>query len=113
MTVEFKNLPEAVSELLDKVGHIEQYLKEIGIKPNEKEEGLLTITEAGKLLSLSKNTIYKMVQKRMLPYSKRGKKLYFLKDELVAWVKGGKKKTEAELSAEAEYVFISKNKKIK
>ena len=111
MVIDFKNLPEAISEVLERVGRIESFLKMSAAIQNQEEEGLLTINDAGRLLSLSKNTIYKMVQKRLLPHFKRGKKLYFMKDDLMAWVKAGKKKTEVELMTEAEEVFISRNKK--
>jgi len=111
MVIKFENLPDAISEVLERVGRIEEYLKAGYKEPSQKEDGLLTIMEAGKLICLSKNTIYKMVQKRLLPYCKRGKKLYFLKEELLKWIKEGKQKTEVELTTEAEEVFISKNKR--
>jgi excisionase family DNA binding protein len=110
-TITFEDLPKAVSELLQKVNDIQEHLLGAGISGKEEQEGLLTISEAGKLLDLSKNTIYKLVQSRTLPYSKRGKRLYFLKQELLEFVKAGKIKTHAELSIEAESILITKNKK--
>jgi excisionase family DNA binding protein len=111
--MKFEDLPVAISELLEKVDRIELYLKTVRSIQNQEGGELLNIADAGKLLGLSKNTIYKMVQKRILPHSKRGKRLYFLKEELMNWIKGGKKKTETELTAEAEEQFISKNKRSK
>jgi len=108
--IQFENLPEAVSELLEKVSSIEEYLKQGSIQKVQNEDGLLTISEAGELLNLSTNTIYKLVQKRALPYSKKSKRLYFVKQELLDWVKTGKKKTEAELKTEAETGFINSKK---
>lgn len=109
-TISFNDLPGAITELLEKVSSIEQLLKSKGERPNEAEDGLLTISGAGELLNLSKNTIYKLAQHRAVPYIKKGKRLYFLKEELLAWIKTGKKKTEAELKEEAENSLIVHNK---
>ena len=37
--------------------------------------------------------IYTLVRKGILPAYKKGKKLYFYEDELLAWVENGRKKT--------------------
>ena len=113
MAMKFEDLPGAVTELLEKVSSIEEYLKHGSAQKVQNEDGLLTITEAGELLHLSTNTIYKLAQHRAIPYIKKGKRLIFLKEELISWLKTGKKKTEAELRAEAENSLIANNKKRK
>jgi excisionase family DNA binding protein len=40
---------------------------------------------------LSKSRIYALVQKRGIPHSKRGNKLYFNRADLMAWVEEGKR----------------------
>ena len=111
MMISQESLPDVMSEVLQRVTRIEQFMKTSFALQIQEEGSLLDISQAGKLLHLTTNTMYKMVQKRALPYNKRGKKLYFLKDDLMNWIKAGKIKTEVELKAEAEEVFISKNKK--
>jgi excisionase family DNA binding protein len=109
-TISFNDLPGAVTELLEKVSSIERLLKSKSEKPDQTEDGLLTISGAGELLDLSRNTMYKLAQNRAVPYIKKGKRLYFLKEELLTWVKTGKKKTEIELKEEAENSLITHNK---
>lgn len=68
----------------------------IGKKTDEDE--ILTVRQASELLNLAIPTIYALTSNRTLPHSKRGKKLYFNKSELIAWVKSGKRKTVSELT---------------
>jgi len=58
------------------------------IKPSEEDNSNLYmgIEEAALVVSLSKNTIYGMVSRREIPHYKRGKKLYFHKEELQNWI---------------------------
>jgi hypothetical protein len=41
------------------------------------------------------------VSKNSIPYSKKGKRLYFSKQELINWIKEGRQKTITEISNEA------------
>lgn len=61
------------------------------------EKPLLTVTEAAELLNLAKPTIYAFVQKSEIPYMKKGKKLYFKKEDLLEWVQEGHKRTISEI----------------
>jgi excisionase family DNA binding protein len=63
---------------------------------------------AMKLTGLAKSTIYCLCSSREIPHSKRGKLLYFSRNELNEWLKSGKRKTQAEISVEAE--TFGKNK---
>lgn len=94
------DIPEALSRVLDRLGSIEQLLSNQQQQPQEQDQ-LLTIQEAGKLLNLSVATIYGLVSRSAIPHSKKGKRLYFSKQELLAWVQSGRRKTTAEIQAEA------------
>jgi excisionase family DNA binding protein len=73
---------------------------------------MLTVKEASQLLKLSVPTIYHFTSTRLIPYFKRGKRLYFSKDALMEWVKEGKVKTVAEIEIEANtYLAIGKNRR--
>ena len=102
---------DVMSEVIERLNSIEQFMRTSFALQIQEEGSLMDIAQAGKLLHLTKNTMYKMVQKRAIPYMKKGKNLYFLKDDLLTWVKSGKIKTEVELKADAEEVFISKNRR--
>jgi excisionase family DNA binding protein len=63
---------------------------------------LLNIREAADFLSLTVPTMYSKVSKGELPVMKQGKRLYFSQKELTDYVKDGKRKSTAEIEAEAE-----------
>lgn len=76
----------------------------------QQADELLTIKQTAELLSLSVPTIYGLVSRAAIPVSKRGKRLYFSKAELLEWIKDGRKKTTTEIAAEAAQ-YLTKNKK--
>jgi len=47
-------------------------------------EPLMTVQEIAKFLSLSMPTIYSKISKGELPYMKKGKRVYFLKSEIIS-----------------------------
>jgi len=62
-------------------------------------------------LKLSKPTIYKLTMERQIPHYKLGKRLYFRKEELDAWINKGKVKTHDEISAEADAYLLRRGRK--
>ena len=76
----------------------------------EKPEQFLTIQEAADFMSLSVPTMYSKVRRSEIPVMKRGKRLYFSLKELTEYLRNGKKKTTAEIEAEAD-LYLAKNKK--
>lgn len=107
MEITFEKLPQAVNQLIDKLDNIERLLLSQNITPPE-EDKLLTIREAAEILHLSVPTVYGLVQRAEVPVCKRGKRLYFSKQELLAWIKSGRKKTVSEINAEAEQYIHSR-----
>ena len=59
--------------------------------PPSDLDQLLSIKDAADLLRLSVPTLYGYVHRAEIPVSKRGNRLYFIKGDLLAWVKQGKK----------------------
>ena len=81
-------------------------------KDNVDSDNLLTIKQAAEFITLSVPTIYGLVQRSEIPVSKRGKRLYFSKQELTDWIKAGRKKTNDEISKDAgKRVSQFRNKK--
>jgi excisionase family DNA binding protein len=73
---------------------------------------LLTVRQTADFLDLTPASIYGLVHAGKIPGAcKRGKRLYFSKQELTDWVKAGRKQTAAELNAKAEQYAISQTKK--
>jgi predicted DNA-binding transcriptional regulator AlpA len=62
-----------------------------------KEENSGGIALAMKITQLKKRTIYNLVNKRVIPHSKKGKRLYFDEKELREWIKSGKRMTLEEV----------------
>lgn len=54
-------------------------------------DDFLTVNEAADLLHLKKPTVYSKVSRGELPVMKRGKRLYFSKQELLEYVQAGRK----------------------
>ncbi len=78
------------------------------IKDTKKsdEDVFLSIDEAAKILNLSKATIYGFTHKKEIPFHKNGKRLYFLKSEILHWVKNGSQQSLTEQQQKAnDYLF--------
>lgn len=58
---------------------------------------MLSISEACEFLNLAKQTLYGFTSKNEIPFIKRGKKLYFRKSDLEAWLMQGKQLTKDEI----------------
>ena len=100
--ITFDKLPEAVARLFEKLNKIESLLQEQGPTSHPEADQFLTVPEAAAYLKFTIPTIYDKTQKGELPVCKRGGRLYFSKQELTDWLKGGSRKTNAEIKAEAE-----------
>jgi excisionase family DNA binding protein len=110
MEITFEKLPQAVNQLIDKLDSIERLLLSQNSTPQPEEDKLLTIREAAEILHLSVPTVYGLVQRSEVPVCKRGKRLYFSKQELVGWIRSGRKKTNSEINAEADDYIKTHNR---
>lgn len=105
-----ESLPHVVGKIEEKLNSIEKLLLQPQPSPSPIVD-LLTISEAAKFLKLTVPTLYSKVSRREIPVNKKGKRLYFSRSELLAWIKSGKKKTQFELSKEAERLLSKNGKK--
>lgn len=94
--ISFENLPQAVSQLISKIDSLEQLLITLQNAQVTSSNKPLSIDDASKFVNLSVPTIYSLVSKRMIPFSKLGKRLYFSEEDLSNWIKSGRKQTIAE-----------------
>ena len=65
----------------------------------DSEEEILTTEEVCKLLRLSRQTIYKLVEQGKLPGTKIGQSYKFLKSELIGFLKGSSARELKELKS--------------
>jgi excisionase family DNA binding protein len=102
MEITFDQLPKAVSQLQDKLDNIERLLLSRNDVPLPEAEKLLTIKETAEFLHLTVPTVYLLVQRAEIPVCKRGKRLYFSKQEITGWIMAGRKKTVAEIDEKVD-----------
>ena len=79
-------------------------------KTSQPEE-VLNVEQVAKLLGLKTSTIYSKVSKRELPHYKKSKVIYFLRTEMIAYIKEGKVKTDSELEKEVNERLASSNRR--
>lgn len=111
LVLTFEQMPGAVAQLFNELKEIKQLLVNQEIKP--KTNLWLNLAELCKYLpdKPAKATVYTWVSNGFIPYHKKGRKLSFLVSEVDEWLKSGRKKTIAEIQAEATEQVVSKNKK--
>ena len=108
--ITFDQLPGAVSLLHSRMDSIETILENLsGYKPPEPDE-LLTVEQCAEFLSISVQTVYGLIAKKEIPVMKRSKRCYFLKSELLSYLKAGKKKSPAEIEVAIENRLHAKRK---
>ena len=110
MEITFEKLPQAVTQLFDKLENLERLILSQNNAPQPEEDKLLTIREAAEIPHLTVPTVYGLVQRSEVPVCKRGKRLYFSKQELVSWIMSGRKKTIVEIDEETDQFIQSRNR---
>ena len=109
-TLSFDQLPKAVSLLTKEVSELKRLILQKQDQPTaEQAEQVLTIQQAAEFLNLTVPTMYSKSSKGELPVMKRGKRLYFSKQELTKYLQAGRKQTFADVEAEAD-AYLSNNK---
>lgn len=108
--ITFDQLPNAVSRILSRIDSMEALLENLpALKPPEPDE-LLTVEQCAEFLSISVQTVYGLMSRNELPVMKRSKRCYFLKSELLNYLKQGKKKSAAEIATSIEVYLQGKRK---
>lgn len=87
----------------------ENIKKAMNYSNSSNEDAFMNIDDTSKLIDLTKPTVYGLVHQNKIPYHKKGKRLYFLKSEILAWLKSGKHQTKSELEDKAD-AYLLKNK---
>lgn len=69
------------------------------------QDEFLNVDQVANLIGYKKTSIYGLVKKNQIPYHKKGK-LFFLKSEILIWLKNGKKTTSQDIERSAsEYLL--------
>lgn len=72
------------------------------LSPGLDPEEVLTVKEAAELLDITRPTLYNLMSKRQVPFMKKGKRCYFLRGELLNYLKQGRRRTVEEQKREAD-----------
>lgn len=99
MTASKKRNAKKLDMILARLERIET-LMETFSSGKGSEDDLLTIAETSQLVKLSVSTIYSKVSCNQIPAFKIGKRLYFSREEITAWIRSGRKKTISEIRQE-------------
>jgi len=92
-------------EILTKLTNLENLIKK------GQTEKPLTFNEAVQYLDISKSYLYKLTCKNKIPhYKPQGKKIYFDKSELDAWLLMNPVKTETEVEQEADNYIVNRKR---
>jgi excisionase family DNA binding protein len=78
---------ETIDARLSNIENLLLDLKHSNKENQPESDQLLTIQQAGELIKLSVPTLYGYVSRNEIPFSKKGKRLYFSKQELRGCVK--------------------------
>lgn len=92
----------AINELVNRI--TDKLNFSLGKEPFQEDE-FMTIEELSKFISMTKGSIYGLVHKNAIPYHKKGK-LYFLKSEIMDWIKSGKCETKSALHEKADEYLL-------
>ena len=102
-----ENLPNPFQQLYDKICSLERKVDALTNERNltkEKSPGdeLMTVETAADYLSMSRSNIYQLTSRFEIPFMKRGKRLYFKKEELRQWLEEGSNKPASKQEKQAQ-----------
>jgi predicted DNA-binding transcriptional regulator AlpA len=63
-------------------------------------DSFLDVNQAAAFIGIAKATLYGKCSEKLIPHFKKGKKLYFDQNELIEWLKSGKRKTIDDIHAD-------------
>jgi len=100
--ISFETLPKAVAFLTDQIAELKTLVENNTSTAKISDKKIpINIDAACQIIGKAKPTVYTLVRTRKIPCYKNGKKLYFFEDELLEWIRNGKRKTLTEIETEA------------
>lgn len=88
--------------ILSKLEAIERKVSEIQNRlDGENGSHVLDLRQAAQYLHISKSALYRLTSQRTIPHFKRGKRLYFKKEDLAEWMTQNRVTTQEELEKQA------------
>ena len=101
-TITFDQLPGAILQLLDEVKSLREKIDKISDNTDQRKghdtHRILYVDEVCKMIRKSRNTLYAMTSKGIIPSYKQGKYLYFFEDEILEWIKTSRKNVNVRIN---------------
>jgi excisionase family DNA binding protein len=101
-----ENLPNPFQQLYDKICSLERKVDALTnerslTKEEAPQDELMTVETAAVYLRMSRSNIYQLTSRFEIPFMKKGKRLYFKKEELRRWVEEGSNKPSSQQEKQA------------
>lgn len=90
---------------------VKKAIQQNQVLSHKPKNEILDINGAVEITGNSKNTIYQLTSKKLIPHFKRGRKLYFKRSELLKWIEAGKQKTVDEMLSDTDDYLLNRKMK--
>jgi hypothetical protein len=105
--ISFEEMPKVLSALNDKIDKLESLVIANQSEPTDRWFDLNDLIDYLPERP-AKATLYNKVQNRVIPFHRKGKKLFFLKSEIDEWLKEGRVRTKNEIKERASDYLAKK-----
>ena len=102
-----EDLYSVITTLVQKVESLESSIQDI--KNTSDKDKLLDIEELAEFLGKSKVTVYRLKHDKKIPYIKQGNRIYFLKKDVMEWLKSNRRESKATTLRDVEKMMAAKS----
>ena len=102
-----EDLYGVITTLVQKVESLESSIQDI--KNTSDKDKLLDIEELAEFLGKSKVTVYGLKHDKKIPYIKQGNRIYFLKKDVMEWLKSNRRESKATTLRDVEKMMAAKS----
>ena len=102
-----EDLYGVITTLVQKVESLESSIQDI--KDTSDKDKLLDIEELAEFLGKSKVTVYRLKHDKKIPYIKQGNRIYFLKKDVMEWLKSNRRESKATTLRDVEKMMAAKS----
>ena len=96
ITIEKDELEDIVSRAVENALEKSGFFNSNKVKTEDIDECIMKVPQLCRYLKMKLSTLYQLTHKNEIPCNKRGKTLYFKKDEIDKWVSEGTQVTKYE-----------------
>ncbi len=110
IAIEKEELEEIICKAIETAFEREGIVREQN-EPEDVNGLIMKSPEVCRYLKMKISTLYQLTHKREIPFNKKGKMMYFKKDEIDKWVAEGRQQTIAEQNYAREIRISAADKK--